>query len=1544
MTSPISRAPSQNTNNKYEGVHKKGSSFGQGLNEARVREILGQEISSPFRKIAEKVADLVADVVTGVADAITSDKAGYEEIRVAMDTRLGPIDTAITASGKEVTKLSNDVKENIEEQKKIRAAQQELLKKSDENLAAARTAVDNLEALNQEQQRKVSFYLSEAEENGKKMESILLKQETLIQASEDASKASESAISRVTTVEKRVTAEEQRRAREVKELTQKATDAQSRAEHAISRMDKVTNEQGALQPAFKKNMDTLVKNNDDLKKALAEAESATKALTGLVDIGGSLIALEPGTTNPVWRSKLKTEIGPAGTPVQGITLATNGSKVRKTEYFNKKLVKVSSRDRYVVSFWVRATGKSSLLFSMEDQDGTQHPLMTDKENRIEPTKNHDSALNLYWRNGWLIGLAGIDNQWRYAEYTIKMKPGVEFVTPKAIYWSYNGGGGGIEQQWLGGLSIEPELTNARIIEDLQDQVTSAVNKVSEATRKAESALGGIDAANRNLDSKIKAGIKASEDVQAAVDGAKDANKNLQNLVDVGASLIPLVPGTRTPAWTKMTEVTATTEKYANLPVFRGPRATVAPYPERRYAKVAPGTIYKVSFYAKASVANTKMFVELRDANTGGHAMAMTTQTPTGEDKTWRTSGYPVDNLTLTTGWQKYEWRIEFKPDVREVFLSRFYFNHSNGSGTGYQYIAGFDIAPFIDQATIDRLQNEAILKNSKVSGTNATAIQVMQKSWAAQDVVNKKQQEWNTAATQAKAAQDVLNKKQNDWNQAVTRTSSLMQNAILKNTLVGKDNAKAITTLTEARDIQLKWNASQEKWNKASRDATAAVTDASRANTRAIRALAGVDVGQSLIGYKPLTDAEIEKGMLTREYPVWTEAAPSSGTATVDGLSRRYWGISNSKAITKGASRVLMPVVEDQTYKLSFWGYGTGNLVIYLLDQSGNHAVAKTTQITGVNQETGERTYGKNGNSTNGWLLNRFTFQGGWRKYEFEVVFKPGVKQVSFGSFFWNHGDTTTDRYQRIADLEFAPDIPTQRDVNDALNRAVKNLKKQQDLDDKFKREQKNWNDVSAKATTANTQAIKALARLDIGASLVAYEDLTDDEILKQKLTVPWRPVWSTAARWHRNVNTASTGDKNFMKGQPYKDMFGSPVSAGTVSAKEAWVSVDPDAIYKVTFWAKSTVTNAAIQIFMKAPKGEPSSPIRKAYKVKPGGGKITWNKSKTGDTEITSHAPISKTWERFEFYFQVAPGVSALAFDRIDWSHGGATTGNVWVAGLDITPYIPDQAEVDRLQNESIDNLIKWQEEDKKSAKRQETINTSVENQIMIHQDMIELLDIRTPKTYGMQIINPDKFPSQNSGYSVFHKKTMRGYRWITPFFEAFLTADSTYGYVYIGFYGQWDGMFDIEVNWDSGVLDNWTKSVAGNNGNRSYKFKGGARHINMRSVQVTIYPRSLKREVTIKGTSVTDPNKLVREKTREYVRFKNTVTCNQYLYGRDIAGNLKSFSAGTPIAARYIYFKDLNSGATYKFTEADERDMEYSVPTQFTTNVASPQLVSAS
>lgn len=1542
MTSPLDTAPSQVTNDKYEGVHKKGSSFGQGLSEKRVREILGQEINSPFRRILKGLADFTSDIVNGIADAITSENAGYEEIRVAMDTRLGPIDTAITESGKEVTKLSNDVKVNIEEQKKIRATQQQILKSSERNLAEAKQAVTDLEALNQEQQHKVSEYLRQAETNQTKMDSILVKQDTLIKASEDASAASSNAISRVSAVEKRVTAEEQRRAQEVRTLTQKAKDAQDRADSAITRMDKIANEQGALQPAFQKNMETLISKNEDLRNAVNEARAATSALTGLVDIGGSLIALEAGTTNPVWRSKLATSVGPAGTPVQGMTLATNGSKVRKTEYFNKKLVKASNRDRYVVSFWVRATGKSSLLFSMEDQDGVQHPLMTDKENQITATKNHDPALNLYWRNGWLIGLAGIDTKWRYAEYTIKMKPGVEFVTPKAIYWSYNGGGGGIEQQWLGGLSIEPELTNAKIIEDLQTQITSAVSDVSEATQKAESALSEIESANQDLEQKIKDGVKASDDVKAAVANAKDANDNLKNLVDIGASLVPLVPGTRTPAWTTMEEVVESGDKYAYLPVFRGPRATVVSAPGRRYAKVSPGTIYKVSFYAKASVANTKLFVELRDANTGGHAMAKSTQTSTGEDKTWRSSGYPVDNLTLTTGWQKYEWRIEFKPDVKEVFLSRFYFNHSNGSGVGYQYIAGFDIVPFIDQATIDRLQNEAILKNATVSGTNATAIEVMQESWKTQAVVNKKQQAWNNAATEAKAAQDVLNRKQNEWNLAVTNSNSLMQNAILRNTVLGQDNASAITILTEARAIQLNWNKNQENWNKAARDATAAVTESSRANTRAIRALAGVDVGQSLIGYKPLTDEEIAKGMLTREHPVWTEAAPSTATATVDGRSLRYWGISNSTAITKGASRVLMPVVEDQTYKMSFWGYGTGNLVIYLLDQDGKHAVAKTTQITGVNQETGERTYGRNGNSTNGWLLNRFTFQGDWSKYEFEVVFKPGVKQVSFGSFFWNHGDTTNRRYQRIADLEFAPDIPTQRDVNDALKRSITSLKNQQDLDEQFKQEQKNWNAVSAKATSANTQAIKALARLDIGASLVAYEDLTDDEILYARMTVPYRPYWATAADANINIATASDSDKRFMQGQPYREMWGARANTRKRSCRAAWVNVQPGVTYKLSFWIKATKANTGIKINMSAKSGEGVA-FDQVSPVKQSNGKIEWQK--TGSTDqIYYESRVPTSWTKVERYFIPSGGVTAVKFASIEWNCRDGYSANQWIAGLEFAPNIPTQAEVDDLQNRAIDDLQKWQRQSEKNDEVQEVTNASVQNQIMIHQDMIELLDIRTPKTYGMQISDPKTFPRNNTGYSHFHKATKNGYRWITPFFEAFLTADSTYGYVYIGFYGQWDGMFDIEVNWDSGVLDNWTKSVRGNNGNRSYKFRGGARHINMRSVQVTVYPRSLKREVTIRGRTVTDQNKLIREKTNDYVRFKNTVTCDQWVRTRNIAGTTKGINAGSPIAARYIHFKDLESGKTYKFTEADEKDMEYSVPTQFTTNVASPQLVSAS
>ncbi|MDK6538386.1 hypothetical protein QP255_23845, partial [Escherichia coli] len=77
-------------------------------------------------------------------------------------------------------------------------------------------------------------------------------------------------------------------------------------------------------------------------------------------------------------------------------------------------------------------------------------------------------------------------------------------------------------------------------------------------------------------------------------------------------------------------------------------------------------------------------------------------------------------------------------------------------------------------------------------------------------------------------------------------------------------------------------------------------------------------------------------------------------------------------------------------------------------------------------------------------------------------------------------------------------------------------------------------------------------------------------------------------------------------------------------------------------------------------------------------------------------------------------------------------TPQNQWIAGLSIDLDVPDQAEVDRLQDENAARIREQTELNTKFVEQQKKTNRLVQSQQWVHQDMIELLDIRTPKAYG--------------------------------------------------------------------------------------------------------------------------------------------------------------------------------------------------------------------
>lgn len=102
--------------------------------------------------------------------------------------------------------------------------------------------------------------------------------------------------------------------------------------------------------------------------------------------------------------------------------------------------------------------------------------------------------------------------------------------------------------------------------------------------------------------------------------------------------------------------------------------------------VVPGLPYRLSFWAKASVAGSRIYLELRDQN-GRHAVASGGVTG---------GTYLAGNLELTTEWTKYESVVTLTEGVEKVRYDTTYWNHSNGSANAKQYLSDLKLEPAYD--------------------------------------------------------------------------------------------------------------------------------------------------------------------------------------------------------------------------------------------------------------------------------------------------------------------------------------------------------------------------------------------------------------------------------------------------------------------------------------------------------------------------------------------------------------------------------------------------------------------------------------------------------------------------------------------------------------------------------------------------------------------------------------------------------------------------------------------------------------------------------
>lgn len=745
MTSPIGNKPSQ-TVKDYETVHGQGSRFGQDLDEAKVRKLLSNKVSSPFSKAATNIVQTVNEVVNNIADSIRGGGgAKYGVIDDAVTDRLGPIDSAVSRTGEQFKELADRAKEIDKVQEGLIEDSQKALENAKNALNEAKDNREKLAEFNDRITDQVDTLTVTADNALAKADSLSEKQREILSEAEENRKVLDQAVL------------------DLKEVSEDFADFRTLA-------DKATEDVLAAKEAA--------------ERAGSDLEALDKAIKESVDIGASLVPLVPGTRTPVWATQpgIETVVGEANTPVAGMDVYTQGSASRAALRLPERYVKVSDSIRYKVSFWVKGSDElSGILLSMCTPSSISHPIIVGRVEGLTETVNHDPGLRLAYRNGWLIGVEGIDATWRRAEYTVKFKPGTEYVSFRQIWWSYGGGGSGVSQQWIADLRVEPQIPDQATIDRLQNNAILKNEIVGSTNATAIEVMNKAWETQRQVNENQEKWNKGAEDALVAIDKQQEYdlmfqeeqqkwNKttetatsalnravNLLNKPELGSSLVPLaepssdaLESSTSVSWTDPAWSTAPgLEKNAidrpegvgdawftqSTPVFNDIYDPVQ-VPE---LKVMPGVSYRVSFWAYSSVEGSSFYFQMvsQSREMAGESVKWVS----GAEAPW--SVHPVSAAELPEGWTYCERIVTFGAKVDTVRLLRLVSN-DNQNALARHGIADLSITPDLpSQAEVDEAQDEAAKANRIATDLNTafaaqqrkTNDMVQEQLWLHQDTI-----------------------------------------------------------------------------------------------------------------------------------------------------------------------------------------------------------------------------------------------------------------------------------------------------------------------------------------------------------------------------------------------------------------------------------------------------------------------------------------------------------------------------------------------------------------------------------------------------------------------------------------------------------------------------------------------------------------------------------------------------------------------------------------------------------------------------------------
>ena len=281
--------------------------------------------------------------------------------------------------------------------------------------------------------------------------------------------------------------------------------------------------------------------------AMSEAEKAVSWLKNPVEIGTSVIAIDPETKKPYYANNLEVVEDKAPNsvdptymrPETSAGLTTHGPKVP-----------VDPKIKYTVSFWAKADRPGSVVYGqMRGTNGSTtapdggplfHGTITETYPPQPSNKGEDGKyVHSTAGNSYFISRLELPTEWTYYENEIQFSEGVTSVSISTMYWNHQYGVRA--NQYISGLDIRPQIPTQASVDEAQNDAIRAnqeilrqqqeINALNTAFQEEQKV---INATKNELDTlqgeAIKANSKVGETNTTAIEALKAALDSIEQIV------------------------------------------------------------------------------------------------------------------------------------------------------------------------------------------------------------------------------------------------------------------------------------------------------------------------------------------------------------------------------------------------------------------------------------------------------------------------------------------------------------------------------------------------------------------------------------------------------------------------------------------------------------------------------------------------------------------------------------------------------------------------------------------------------------------------------------------------------------------------------------------------------------------------------------------------------------------------------------------------------------------------------------------------------